>query len=658
MIKPVGLLTVVAVYFTVTTQSLLAQLPATRLDAVTPVGGAPGSTFEIELQGNDLDDVGRLVFSHEGISAEPKMTEPTEFDSEPLPVPNTFVVTIAPNVPPGLHEVRCEGHFGLSNSRRFLVDAVPQVVEQEPNNTSLEALEVTLPIIAHGRAVGNADVDWFRFEGRGGERVTIRAEARTIDSRMEPRISLVDATGNMVADGAPDSEGEARIDVRLPGNGVYFVKIHDATYQQGDGYLYRLCIGAWPRIESVFPPAIEPGKSARVTVYGFGLPGGRDSEFELNGDRLQQIELDVAMPQDIANHVATAGRIEPHQAMVDATAIQVGEAPFRSQPFRVAAAGAPVVLEREGNDRPEGAQELSLPCEVAGRFYPRGDVDWFTFQAEAGEVWYIDVVSNRLGWPTDPALLVQQVVVDDDGNETIKDVVYLDDVQIPNSNTRSGRHEFDIRTTDPTYRLEIPASGRYRIFVRDAAASARNDARWTYRLTIRQPQPDFRLVAVPGESAGGLVLRPGGRDVVRVSMAQIDGFDGEVRVSATGLPNGVTCEPIIVGSGAEMGTLVLTAAENATPVNGAIRVTATATINGQEVTREARYGQAVLPWNFQQPNSNLPSVPARLMDQLQVSVVDVEQAPLTVALGNGGNQVFETCRGGILKIPYQVNSTR
>lgn len=632
-----------------------AQLPATRLDAVSPLGGTPGSTFDLVIQGNDLDNVDRLIFSAPGISAEPKLAEKTEFDETPLPVPNTFVVTIAPDAPLGVHEVRCQGFYGLSNPRRFIVESVPQSVEIEPNNDPELATEIALPIAVHGRSEGNADVDYFRFTGTGGERVSIRVEARTIDSRMEPRLALLDSLGNTIAQGRPGADGETRIDLRLPGNGSYFVKIHDALYQQGSGYVYRLCVGPWPRIESVYPPSILPGTTARVTVYGFGLPGGVDSEFDLDGARLQKLELDVSMPNDVSERVVDSGRIEAHQSLIDAIDMRVGNAPFQSEPFRIASAGAPVVLEQEGNNAPEAAQSLTLPCEVAGRFYPRGDVDWYSFEAEQGDVWFIDVVSNRLGWPSDPSLLVQQLSVDEQGVETVKNVVFLDDVPRPNdSQTRSGRHEFDVRSTDPSYRFEAPAKGRYRIFLRDAAASARSDARWTYRLTVRRPTPDYRVVAVPADSSGGLVLRRGARDLIRLNVARIDGFSGEIRVNAVGLPAGLSASEVTIGPESEMATLVITAAADAPLTNGVLQLSAKALIDGREVVHAVRYGQATAPWQFQQPNSQIPSVPARLMSQLQWCVIDSEPSFAQVRFADGSNQVFETCRGGIIKVPYAV----
>ena len=45
--------------------SIFAQLPAARLAGVFPAGAVPGATLEVTIAGDDLDNVDRLLFSHE-----------------------------------------------------------------------------------------------------------------------------------------------------------------------------------------------------------------------------------------------------------------------------------------------------------------------------------------------------------------------------------------------------------------------------------------------------------------------------------------------------------------------------------------------------------------------------------------------------------------
>jgi hypothetical protein len=105
-----------------------------------------------------------------------------------------------------------------------------------------------------------------------------------------------------------------------------------------------------------------------------------------------------------------------------------------------------------------------------------------------------------------------------------------------------------------------------------------------------------------------------------------------------------------------MGTLILTATADAPPAVGSLDVTAKSTIDGKEIVRNARYGAALEPFQFAQPNQGLPSVAARLVDTITLCVTEYDRAPLMLTIGDGNP--LETSRGGILKIPYQVSKVQ
>ena len=186
-----------------------AQLPATRLDGLFPAGGAPGTTIDVVISGTDLDDVDQLLFSQEGFQVARKLAEVTPFDEGPQPILNTFLVTI-PGVPAGNYEVRCQGKYGLSNPRTFVVGSFPEVVETEPNGgnlipvwTEIEKPEAKLkvkenpavevlarPATVNGQFTAGPDVDWYRFMGQGGQRILAEGFARRIDSRADLVLTL------------------------------------------------------------------------------------------------------------------------------------------------------------------------------------------------------------------------------------------------------------------------------------------------------------------------------------------------------------------------------------------------------------------------------------------------------------------------------------
>jgi hypothetical protein len=67
------------------------------------------------------------------------------------------------------------------------------------------------------------------------------------------------------------------------------------------------------------------------------------------------------------------------------------------------------LAEAEPNNIPAAAQKITLPCDISGNFFPAADVDTFEFTATKGDVWWVEVASERLGRPTDPSILVQHV---------------------------------------------------------------------------------------------------------------------------------------------------------------------------------------------------------------------------------------------------------
>ena len=647
-----------------------AQLPTSQFSGLFPAGAAPGSTLEVTITGSNLDETDKLLFSHEGIKATGKMADPTPWDEGPQRVENVFNVAIAENVPPGRYEVRAHGKYGLSNPRTFMIGSLPEFIEVEPNGggelpawsevddgnggkrTENPATELTLPATVSGQSTGGADVDWYRFQGTAGGRVLLEGFAKRIDSRMEMMITLFAADAAVIGEARTGSCGDPLIDATLPAAGEYFVKVHDALYRNGAGYHYRLRIGSLPHLDFVFPPAGQPGSNEQYTVYGCNLPGGAKSDVSIDGYALETSQVRIAIPADVTDKLQFASLLGPHQGGMDGIEYRLENGNTTSNPLLVTAATAPIVLEQTENNRPETAQKLTPPCEVAGQFYPQRDVDWFSFEAKKDEVWAFDLYSQRLGSSTDPSLLIQRVSVNDAGEEQISDVQFIDDVQEQNFNNQSGRHEFDFRTTDPYYLLTAPADGTYRLLVRDGHSSVKSDPRLVYRLAIRKPAPDYRLVAVPGISSGSLLLRRGGRQVVRIFVFRRDGYDGEIRVSCAGLPQGVTSEEITIGPGNTMGTLILTTAADASPAVSSLQVTSKGIVDGKEVVRNARYGAAIETFQFNQPNARVPSVPSRIVDGIQLCVTDYDPAPVMLTIGQG--KPLETSRGGKLKIPYEV----
>lgn len=627
-----------------------AQLPATRLDGLFPTGAAPGQILDVTIFGGDLDGVNKLHFSHAGITAEQKMRDPTPFEEGKQVVENQFIVTVKPDVPPGHYSVRCQGKYGLSGPRTFVIDSFTQVTETEPNNSPTEASEIaTLPGSVNGQLNGGTDTDWFKFQGQANQRLLVECYAQRIDSPVEAVLKLTSADGRVLAECRRARGMDPVLDVNLPAQGTYFLSITDVLYRGGGDYTYRLAMGSFPAIDFVFPPAGLAGSNEEYTIYGRNLPGGQPANLSREGRPLEQLTVRIPIPADVSDKLSFSERLDPVRASLSGIEYRVPSPAGPSNPVLLTVATAPLVREAADNNSPKTAQTLVPPCEVAGQFYPQRDTDWYQFEAKAGAVYWLEVYSHRLGCSTDPSLVIERVEKKTDtGEEVVTQITWTDDVR-----QREGGYEFDDRHRDPAYQFTAPADGTYRVFVREGFSSLVSDPALTYRLAIRPAMPDFRLAAVPCDSSGAIFLRKGGREAVRVVAFRQDGFDGEITVTATGLPEGVTASEFIIGPQANAGLLVLTADANAGGKMGQIQIVGKSKIADKEITRMARPAHPLSPVPFAQPNNpGQPSLASRLTDNLPVVVSDAEIARVAMKLQDP--LLVETARGGVVKFKYAV----
>lgn len=636
-------------FFGAMAHTATAQLPITRLDGIYPTGGMPGESLEVKIFGADLDDVDRLVFTHPGLQATRKIVDPGPFDEGPQPLENVFIVAIAGDVPIGNYDVRCQGKYGLSGARAFVVDKLKSTLEVEPNDKHKAATVLqAVPSIIDGQLNRAADVDWYQFDGKQGSRFLIRGHCRSIDSRADLTLTLTDASGKEILSSRNAINSDPLLDVVLPFTGSYCIKASDALYSGGGDCPYRISISDRPSIDFVFPPAGVPGSNEEYTVYGRNIPGGQPSNLTRLGRPLDQWKTRIAIPADAAEKLILSERLDPKCFSMDGFEYRIQSPGGNSNPFLMTVATNKPVSEQE-NGLATQAQLLVLPCEVAGQFYPQRDLDWYRIDAKAGQEYWIEVISNRLGLPTDPVLLVQRVEQDAEGKEQSTQVAWVDDVT-----KREGGPEFDERHHDPVYSLVAPKDGTYRLLIRDSYSSLVDDPALCYRLVVRESKPDFRLAAAPLDTSGTLFLRKGAREAIRVVAFRKEGYSGEIRVQATGLPPGVVATELILGPGATSGTLILSADANAPIGAGNLQIVGKGLVNNQEAVRIARVSQSLQTVPFSQPNNNgQASVSARMVSQLPVAVADKESARVTMKLDDP--VTFETARGGVIKVKYSLS---
>jgi hypothetical protein len=564
--------------------SARAELPSPRLDRLFPLGASAGSTVEVEVQGADLDDARTLLFDHPGLRA--------EFVKD-----RVFRVTLARDVPAGTYDARVVGRWGVSNPRLLAVThGLAEVAEKEPNDTIEQAQAVPTNCAVNGISDNGRD-DIFRVAVKKGQRVVIECQAQKLDSPLDATLTLTDAAGRQLAANSDWYGCDPLLDFTAPTDSDYFVNVHDLSYRGGQPY--RLVITDRPRVENVFPRAVQAGRPVALTAFGrnFG-PAGKPSAWRLQDQPLEEVPFTVTAPPDILGLGAyrfvehpTTHSVLPTAATCTLTGFQaqprIGEA--LADPVPLLVVDTPVTTEAESNDTPETAQKLTLPAVVSGRFDRERDADWYEFTPDAGGPYSLEVYCERIGGRADPYL----VVVDDKGNR----VTELDDYG-------HRVNAFDGHLRDPSGVVNLGGKRTYRVLVQDRYR--RGGARYQYVLSIREAVPDFYVAAIHSQNPGpgGTTIHRGGAAYLDVIVHYQDGYNGPVIITAEGLPKGLHAAPTFI-RGNTSAAVVLWADADAPDWVGPVKLIASGRRGDLALRREVRPYSRV--WNSPDQNSSRPT---------------------------------------------------
>lgn len=558
-------------------------LPTPRLLTTMPMGAQVGTTVEVAITGENLEDVTELQFSTPKLTAKPKL------GSDGKPEANKFLVTAAADAPVGVHDARFVSRLGVSSARAFTVSKLAEVTRAKPNASLETALELKLNSVCNATMTARA-VDFYSFTGAKGQRVAIECATAGVDSKLTPVLIVADGEGRDLV----VNRTSGLLDFTPPADGKYFVKVHSLTFKGGAEHFYRLAL------QDVAAGAPLPRHATTRSVSSFSWNPAAD--------------------------------------------------------FGIAKA-----TEAEPNNAHAQAQKITLPCDLSGSFFPAADVDTFEFTAKKGEVWWIEVASERLGLPTDPFVLVQRVEKDGD-KEKLTDVAELTDIPPPMKPSSNGYSydgpPYDAGSADVLAKLEIKEDGLYRLQLRDLFGGTRSEAANIYRLVIRPAAPDFALAAwaIHFELRNGdrnaqskpIALRPGGTMAFDVVVIRRDGFAGDIELGMENLPAGVTAAALKIPAGQSQGKLLITASEKAPRSAGVAKIFGRAQINGATVTRPVQL--ASMAWPVRDATGEIPK--PRLLADVPISVTDAEGAPITIAPRE--NKVWEAKLGEKLTIPLAL----
>ena len=656
--------------------------PKPELASLSLRGVQSGTTTRVVLRGKHLAEVTAVKASDKSVDV--ALVEVR--DGMRVAVD----VTPSPDMHRAKVELWAENAAGASNRKPVMLDELPQAQEAEPNDTLAAAQSITLGSGTWGVLSKQGDADWFAFDAFAGQNLVFEVAAAEIGSKANVVLTLHDAAGRVVADqndfgGSPDP----LLAYTVPADARYVVSVRDLTRAGGPEHYYRLSVGEFAVVTGTFPISIPQNTETEVALVGHNVPP--ESRVKLPAAEAGEVVVPLDAKQFrwmkplkvVVGTLPEIGESEPNDAPATADAISLPATVngrmlaadttaddhdyfrFASKAGQqwiietdAARRGSPVdtvvdVLDAEGKSIPRvllqavrdstvtfrGIDGNNRDCRLTNweemqlnqLLYLNGEVVKL-FRAprgpDSGFLFY-EGIDNRRRCYFDTSGTVHAVdepcyIVEPHAPGTKLINTGLPVITLAYTNDDDGMRRFG---SDSWLHFTAPADGDYLVRVRDARGAGGD--RFAYRLTVRPPEPGFK-VTLNGVNPS---VASGSGTGFTVSVDRIDGFEGEVVVTIDNLPEGFRAlSPLVIQQGHREAAGVLFAAPDAKqPSDEAlekITVEAKATVDGKEVVQRVNnFGKIKL-----QPKPKL--------------LVTLEPAEITLAPGSSVVATLRVERNG------------
>lgn len=619
-----------------TTSGKVAPPPKPELARAEPRGLQRGITTRIKLIGSNLLAATELKLANTNLTGK---LEQTTNDAAGM---RWVSLTAAGDLAPGPYEISVASKGGESSKLKLYVDDLPQLIEAEASTTSVTA--TNLPLSFWGSIEAMGDTDQVEFTTQAGQMLVFDLNAKSLGSKLNAVLTLSDSEGKVLASNNDFDGSDPFLAYKFPAAGSYTIRVNDLILGASKDHFYRLTIGALPYVTACFPLSVPADSETQVDLIGFNLPSGHHVKVKAGKPGEMDLPLDASRFRTRKGFKVIVGKgsevveKEPNDSPAQATSIPVpcgvnGRLSFAqgmadSDLFRFEAkAGQTWIVETAAAQRgspadtrieilhPDGKpvermqlqavrdsaitfrgidstspdcrvenweemelnEYLYLQGEVVKIFrMPQGPDSGFLFYTSAGKRRaYFDTTS------TAHALDEPCYVVDPHPPGARLAGNGLPVFQLHYANDDDGDRKLG---SDSKLFFTAPKDGAYLARVTDARGQGGD--RFTYRLTVREAKPDFK-VTLNGASPK---INAGSGQSFSVTADRLDGFDGEITVDIKGLPRGFTVSnPLVIQAGHSEAKGTLNALMDATDpgTNSALcMVTATASIKGKVVTKE------------------------------------------------------------------------
>lgn len=236
-------------------------LAAPQIDIASLRGLTIGQTTRLTLRGKQLgpNPEVKLDFPAAAIRILP------ESNAERL----ELEIDLAAEVQPKHGHLRVASETGISAPITLGIDQLPEAVFSE----KIESL----PIALSGNLSGSQLLST-TFSGKAGQLVIAEVEAQRLGSKLQPLVSIVDQRGTQLAYSSREVtlQGDARVEVKLPADGIYTIRLQDALFKGTAPGHFRLKVGQFDYADLQLPLAVtsQENQGAAPATEKTGLFSG------------------------------------------------------------------------------------------------------------------------------------------------------------------------------------------------------------------------------------------------------------------------------------------------------------------------------------------------------------------------------------------------
>lgn len=591
------------------------QTPPT-IRQVAPLGVARGMTVEMTVEGFNLAGAKRAIFNEPGVTAKilrvkelPDLPDirlgsagtQSTIDLGPLPPRNqvTMEVDVSPDAGVGPVSFRLETPMGLSPVATFLIEPFyGEAPDNEPNDTLDQAFETFLPAILAGTISRPGDVDLFKIQVRAGQRLAFDYSPAPIGSQLMGVVEIVDSGMAVLATYLETSFAHT-----FDKAGAYYVRVSDYQRKGSAGHVYRIKVGEFPVVSRAYPLGVRRGETAKIRLAGENLGNeaitfkGEPSEGYPDlalvrvhtpaGAAFNRIplaigeypEAEAASTKTLALPVTVNGviRNNPHefrfgarkgqQIVFEVNARRLGSK-LDSFVEVLYADGKPVeratirpvwetiVVLRDHDSASRGIRIQSWNAMKVGDYVqigseilriealpktPDDDCIFESFNGQRIAYFGTSPEAHAIDSP------VYKVLVFPPGQQFSPNGLPLTRITYRNDDGGPGYGK------DSHLTFVAPADGEYIVRIGDVQGLGGED--YAYRLTAREPKPDYRLSVAPRN----VNVPRGGTVPLTVTAQRIEGFEDAIDIVLEGLPAGLTATRGVIAKGQNFGTVLLSA---------------------------------------------------------------------------------------------------